>query len=89
MSPITVRVDIGVRGAWEIELPDRDDRVRCETLEEASRVAHRCAAERRPCELIVRDAYHRVVRRELIRATRARRAEPPATRPSSIRRTVG
>ncbi len=73
MNPTTVRVDISVRGVWEIELPDRDDRVRCETLEEASGVAYRCAAERRPCELIVCDAYHRVVRRELVKAPTARR----------------
>jgi hypothetical protein len=77
MNPTRVRVDISVRGAWEIELPDRDDRVRCETLEEASRMARRWAAERRPCELIVCDAYHRVVQRELVRAARS------AARPAS------
>ena len=83
MNPTTVRVDISVRGAWEIELPDRGGRVRCETLEEASRVAYRYAAERRPCELIVRDAYHRVVQRELIKATRAPRRLASTTRLSS------
>ena len=80
MNPTTVRVDISVRGAWEIELPDREHRVRCETLEEASRIAYRCAAERRPCELIVCDAYHRVVQRELIKAPRARRSSRQLSR---------
>jgi hypothetical protein len=66
MNPKTVRVEITVRGAWEVTLSDRGERVTCETLEEASRVGYRCAADRRPCELIVCNAYHRVVRRELI-----------------------
>jgi hypothetical protein len=74
MSPTTVRVDLGVRGAWEVALSDGGDPVTCTTIEEASRVAHRYAADRRPCELIVCDAYHRVVQRELIKsAERGRR----------------
>ena len=73
MNPSTVRVDISIRGAWEVALPDRGDRVRCETLEQASRVAYRCAAERPPCELIVCDAYHRVVQRELFKSSGSRR----------------
>lgn len=80
MNPTMVRVHISVRGGWEIELPGRDDHVRCETLEEASRVAYRCAAERRPCELIVCDAYHRVVQSELIKATSAPRVRGPSRR---------
>ena len=66
MNPARVRVDLSPRGAWEVVLPERVDRLRCKTLEEASRVAHRLAAARRPCELIVHDAYHRVVEHELI-----------------------
>ena len=90
MSPTTVLVDISVRGAWEIELADRGDRIRCETLEEASRVAYRYAAERRPCELIVRNAYHRVVQRELITGSEGRRRLTPIpTRRSSSRLTAG
>ena len=61
-----VRVDLSPRGAWEVVLPERVDRLRCKTLQEASRMAHRLAAARRPCELIVHDAYHRVVEHELI-----------------------
>lgn len=76
MHLTTVRVDMSTRGAWEVALSDLGEQVRCETLEEASRVAHRCAAERRPSELIVCDAYHRVVHRELIDGRERRRRAP-------------
>ena len=66
MTPTTVRVDLNVRGRWEVALSDQGERVGCDTLEEASRVAYRCAAERQPCELIVCDAYHRVLHHELV-----------------------
>ena len=72
----TVRVDLSVRGAWEVALSDLGERVTCETLEEASRVAYRCAADRRPSELIVCDAYHRVVHHELIDGREGRRRTP-------------
>ena len=76
MNVTTVRVDISGGGAWEVALSDRGEQVRCETLEEASRVAYRCAADRRPSELIVCDAYHRVVHRELIDGREGRRRVP-------------
>jgi hypothetical protein len=66
MNEMTVRVDHTVHGLWEIALSDQREPLMCKTLAEASRVAQGCAADRRPCELIVRDAYHRVLRRELI-----------------------
>lgn len=61
-----VRVDLNARGAWEITLSDERMRVTCPTLDAARHAAYECAAERRPCELIVRDAYHRVLYRELV-----------------------
>ena len=76
MNLTTVRVDFSVRGAWEVALSDLGERVTCETLEEASRVAYRCAADRRPSELIVCDAYHRVVHHELIDGREGRRRAP-------------
>ena len=76
MNLATVRVDISARGVWEVALPDRRERMTCETFEEARRVAHRCAADRRPSELIVCDAYHRVVHRELIDGRERRRRTP-------------
>ncbi len=64
MDTVTVRVQHSPRGPWEVALPGGDERVVCETLEDARRVGYVWAAQRRPCELIVCDAYHRVLRRE-------------------------
>ena len=61
----TVRVELSPRG-WEITMPARRERVSCERLDEARGVAYLYAVRSRPCELIVRDAYHRVLERELI-----------------------
>ena len=66
MNPPTVRVDISASRGWEVALPDQAERVTCETQEEASPLAYRCATDRRPCELIIRDAYHRVLQRQAI-----------------------
>jgi hypothetical protein len=66
MSAMTVHVDINPRSVWEVDVPDRPGRVVCESFDDAKRVAHLCAQHRHPCELIVRDAYHRVLIRELI-----------------------
>jgi hypothetical protein len=51
------------------DIEDQDSRVSCDTPEEAERVAHICAAYRQPCELVVCEAYHRVLHRELIHAS--------------------
>ena len=67
MDSTTVSVDLNIRGAWEISLSDQCEPVTCKTLEEARSVARRCAAARQPCELTVRDAYHRVLQHELIK----------------------
>lgn len=64
MTKTTVHVDHTVRGSWEIALSDEREPLVCKTLDEASRLAYSCAADRRPCELVVRDAYHRVLRHE-------------------------
>ena len=64
-API-VHVDMNSRGAWEVAVPAPDQRVVCPSLEDAKRVAYLCAARRHPCELVVRDAYHRVVSCEVI-----------------------
>ena len=63
---ITVRVDLAGRGVWEVALPGRTTRLRCATLEEAKILAAHYASRRAPCELIVCDAYHRVLHRELL-----------------------
>ncbi len=62
MSTRRVRVDVVERGDQDIELPDQEDSsVSCETLEEAERVAHVCAAYQQPCELVNCDAYNRAL----------------------------
>jgi hypothetical protein len=61
-----VRVDLNAHGSWDVALTGHDSRIVCDTLDDAREVASKFAAHRRPCELIVRDAYHRVVRRELL-----------------------
>jgi len=63
-SLMNVRVQLNRRGEWEIALPDRGDPVKCKSLPEAKSVAHRCAAEMDPCEVIIYDAYYRVLYRE-------------------------
>jgi hypothetical protein len=65
-SPITLCIDPDGRGAWDLVISEDREHVSCATLDDAKRVAYRRAADRRPCELIVRDAYHRVIDRELI-----------------------
>jgi hypothetical protein len=76
MSPVTERVDRTGRGAWEVAMHNQRERVTCETLEDARRIAYLCGAPGRPCELIVCYAYHLVLHHELINVT-------PAQRPGS------
>jgi hypothetical protein len=78
---MTVRVDRTVHGSWEIAVPDEPEPLMCKTLEEASRLAYTCAADRRPCELIVCDAYHRVLRHEQIGTGGQRRRAPSEASP--------
>ena len=68
-----VRVGRAGPGEWQVELPDQREAITCETFDDAQRIAYLCAAQRRPCELIVRDAYHRVVRHEFLTRTPNRR----------------
>jgi hypothetical protein len=68
-----VSVDPDGRGAWEVVLPDTDDHIVCATLDDARQMAYRTAARRRPCELIVHDAYHRVIQSAIVDAAQAGR----------------
>lgn len=65
-EPVTVRVQLNDGGSWEVELPAQHAQVTCETLDEIRRVAYLWAAHTRPCELIMHDAYQRVLMRESI-----------------------
>jgi hypothetical protein len=62
----TVHVQQARGGRWEVALPDRGKRVPCETFDDAKRIGYQYAARSHPCELIVHDAYHRVLRREVV-----------------------
>ena len=82
-EPVTVRVEHDGRGAWSVAMPGDGDPVTCETFDDARRVAYLCAAHTRPCEVIVHDAYHRVLHRELINGHRDPTPEPTATTQST------
>lgn len=60
-DPIAVRVDRNRRGKPEVYVPGRREVLTRATLDDASQVAYLCTAHRRPCELIVCDAHHRVL----------------------------
>jgi hypothetical protein len=62
----TVHVDLNSRGQWEVALPEPSERINCESLDAARSLGYMCAERSRPCELVVRDAYHRVLQRQLI-----------------------
>ena len=67
MSTVTVHTRTDHRGDWDVELPDRSGRVTCQSIDEARSVALQYAEKAaQPCEVIVRDAYNRVMLRELI-----------------------
>lgn len=87
-SPLPIiRIDRDRFGRWHVALSaDRecasDPAATCETLEEARNVAYRQAAEYLPCELVVHDAYHRVIIDEQLSAShdRGRLRRNPARR---------
>lgn len=53
-------------GAWEVEFSEHDPPVTCETLDEARRMGYLYGSRRMPSELVVRDAYHRILHRGTI-----------------------
>jgi hypothetical protein len=61
-----VRVDPNGRGSWHVALPEPGEHVLCATFDEARRLASRYASRGEPCELVVCDAYHRVLQREVV-----------------------
>lgn len=64
---VTLRVEHNGRGGWQVAAPNRD-RITCQTLADACRAAYASAAPAQRCEVIVHDAYHRVLARELVNA---------------------
>ena len=63
---VTVWVHLQLRGHWEVVSPDEQSRITCETLEEPRRIAHLAVPQAHECELIVRDAYNRILEHELV-----------------------
>jgi hypothetical protein len=62
--PVFVHITHG-RDGWGISMADRA--IVCDSLDDALRIAFLAVPGSRSCELIVHDADHRVVRRELMR----------------------
>jgi hypothetical protein len=60
-----IRVDVDGHGHWDVASSDPETHVVCASLDDARRVAFGRAARCR-CELVVRDAYHRVVLHQVI-----------------------
>ncbi len=58
---LTVRVLSNARGEWEVLSAHSLCPHRYNTLDEATRAAYAVAYRDGPCELVVHDAYHRVV----------------------------
>ncbi len=67
-NAMMISVEPGRRGDWHVVVPDEPGPVSCQTLDDAQWVAQLLAADRQPCQVVTRDAYHRVVGRELIAA---------------------
>jgi hypothetical protein len=85
----TVRVERNTRGKWSVAMPDSGDAVMCETLDDARHIAHLFAARTSPCELIVHDAYHRVLHRELIQGPQDPEPSSPTTATAQPATAVG
>lgn len=65
-APIMILVDRTRRGTWEVRLPRGGEPVVCPSLDAAVRVGHQYAANAGGGELVIHDAYHRVLRREFV-----------------------
>ena len=63
-----VKVDVtpNLRGGWDVRFSGLRPRQRCDSLAAAVHLAHVSAEEFHPCEVVIHDAYHRVVSREFI-----------------------
>jgi hypothetical protein len=67
MSPTLIEIHRRRGDEWEVTIPSRQQRVICPTFQEAARRGYQLAAKEAECEVVVHDAYHRVVRRERLR----------------------
>jgi hypothetical protein len=76
-------------GRWEVSLPDSRT-IACDAFDDALRMARAAAAGRGMCELLVHDAYHRVIHHEVPRprAQSARRRGTLATATDELTNTL-
>lgn len=65
-APTTVCVVHHPRGRWEVMPLGSRGKIACESLDEARHIAYLAVAHADDCELVVRDAYNRVLEHELI-----------------------
>jgi hypothetical protein len=54
------------RGGWEVADIERRIRIPCNTLLDAREEAFRRAVDETPCDVVVHDAYHRVVEHTMV-----------------------
>lgn len=83
IEQVSVCVQHHPRGCWEVITADGRGRIRCETLEDARRIAYLAVAHARRCELTVRDAYNRVIEHEVLEGHPTGSARP-RHRPSRL-----
>jgi hypothetical protein len=83
MSTFCICVHADHRGGWEVRLPHDAEPLRCDTLDEAERAARRVAPATRRCDLVVHDAYERVLYRDVLEPQRP--GFSPATAGASAR----
>jgi hypothetical protein len=81
MQIVEVRPDY--RGKWGVALSEAGMQTRCETLADARRVAYARAAQRDCSELVIQDAYHRVIERRRFDAATRARDQRTAVRPTA------
>jgi hypothetical protein len=84
--PTIVCIDAGPAGKWLISLPGRGDVIVSETLTDAIRQARGIAETSGSCQLIVRNAYHRVIDRQFIGDEITSAAGPPSRAPQHDQR---
>ena len=72
MSATLIQIQRRRGNEWEVSIPSRHHRVICNSFQEAAKRGYQLAASEAECDVVLHDAYHRVVRRERVRGDRAR-----------------
>jgi hypothetical protein len=80
--PRTVCVDPGPAGNWLITVPGQSRVIAGDMLSDAIRQARRIAETDTSCQLVVRDAYHRVIHRQFV-GEQTPPISPPSNAPIS------